>query len=108
MNEHVKTFTAENFDTEVLQSSLPVLVDVWAEWCGPCKRLGPVIDETAPEYAGEFIIGKLNADEHGSTCAEYGIRSIPTLLIFKDGKVTATAVGGKTKAELKAFIDANK
>lgn len=94
-------FTDQNFETEVLKSEKPVLVDFWAEWCGPCQMMGPIIDELAEEVKDEYKVGKLNVDENRETAAKYGIMSIPTLIIFKDGKVVKQLVGVQSKEGLK-------
>lgn len=94
-----------NFKKEILESKLPCLVDFWAEWCGPCRRVGPVVEEVAAEYEGKFKIAKLNVDEGQKTASTYGVMSIPTLLFFKDGKVAEQVVGAIGKAELKAKIE---
>jgi len=95
------------FDSEVLQSTTPVLVDYWAEWCGPCKMIAPILDDLARDYAGKLKIAKLNIDENQATPPKYGIRGIPTLMLFKNGDVAATKVGALSKTQLSAFIDAN-
>ena len=99
------TLTQENFPNEVLQASTPVLVDFWAEWCGPCKMIAPVLDELAEEYEGKVKIGKVNIDEQQGLAAEYGIRAIPTLLLFHQGQVAEQIVGLKSKRDLKASLD---
>lgn len=96
-----------SFDAEVLQSATPVLVDYWAEWCGPCKMIAPILDDVAREYGGKLKVAKLNIDENQATPPKYGIRGIPTLMLFKNGNVEATKVGALSKGQLVAFIDAN-
>ena len=100
MSSHTKNFTKDNFKAEVLESDKPVLVDFWAEWCGPCKMLTPTIDLIADEYSDKFSIGKLNVDQNSDIAAEYGIRSIPCLLFFKDGEVQEQKVGVVEKEEI--------
>lgn len=107
MSEKIVHVTDDNFESEVLQSSAPVLVDYWAEWCGPCKMIAPVLDEIANEYDGRVKIAKLNIDDNPNTPPRYGIRGIPTLMLFKDGEVEATKVGAVSKSQLTAFIDSN-
>ena len=104
-NPNLVTLTKENFAQEVLQSYTPVLVDFWAEWCGPCKMIAPILDELADEYQGRVKIGKLNIDDHQSLATEYGIRAIPTLLLFHEGQVAEQIVGLRSKRDLKASFD---
>src|SRR5271163_1793876 len=101
----IVTLTQENFSQNVLQSQTPVLVDFWAEWCGPCKMIAPLLDELAGEYDGRVRIGKVNIDEEQSLAAEYGVRAIPTLLFFKSGEVAGQIVGMCSKRDLKSNID---
>ena len=107
MSEHIHYVTDDSFEAEVLQSQQPVLVDYWAEWCGPCKMIAPILDEIAAEYAGKLKVAKVNIDDNQATPAKYGIRGIPTLMIFKNGNVEATKVGALSKSQLAAFIDSN-
>lgn len=99
--------TDETFERDVLKSDRPVLVDYWAEWCGPCKMINPILEEISEEYAGKLTIAKFNIDENPSTPPKYGIRGIPTLMLFKDGNVEATKVGAVSKSQLSAFIESN-
>ncbi|HTX21505.1 MAG TPA: thioredoxin [Candidatus Aquilonibacter sp.] len=101
----IVNLTRDNFEKEALQSTTPVLVDFWAEWCGPCKMIAPLLDELADEYDGKVKIGKVNIDEHQSLAAEYGIRAIPTLLLINKGQVAEQMVGAKSKRDLKASLD---
>ena len=101
----ISALTQDNFEKEVLQSTTPVLVDFWAEWCGPCKMIAPLLDELADEYDGKIKIGKVNIDEQQALATKYGIRGIPTLMLFKDGQLAATKVGALSKAQLTAFLD---
>ena len=105
MGEFTKEFTDDNFETEVIQSAQPVLVDFWAEWCGPCRQIAPAVDEVAVEYEGRAVVGKVNIDHHPEIASEYGIRSIPNLLIFSDGKVQQQIVGAVGKGELSEAIN---
>ena len=107
MSEHIHHVTDGNFDSEVLQSQTPVLVDYWAEWCGPCKMIASILDDVAKDYAGKLKVAKLNIDDNQDTPAKYGIRGIPTLMLFKGGNVEATKVGALSKSQLTAFIDSN-
>ena len=105
MSEHIHYITDDTFAAEVLQSPLPVLVDYWAEWCGPCKMIAPILDEISKEYAGRLKVAKLNIDDNQTTPASYAVRGIPTLMLFKNGNVEATKVGALSKSQLSAFID---
>jgi thioredoxin 1 len=107
MSEHIHHVTDASFKAEVLDSPLPVLVDYWAEWCGPCKMIAPILDDVAKEYAGKLKVAKLNIDENQETPAKFGVRGIPTLMLFKGGNVEATKVGALSKSQLTAFIDSN-
>jgi thioredoxin 1 len=105
MSEHIKNVSDVSFDADVLKSSQPVLVDYWAAWCGPCKMIAPMLEEVSAEYAGKVTIAKLNVDENPETAAKFGIRGIPTLMLFKDGQVAATKVGALSKSQLTAFLN---
>ena len=107
MSEHIHYVSDSTFDAEVLQSQLPVLVDFWAEWCVPCRMITPILDEVAKEYAGRLTVTKLNVDENQQTPQKFGIRGIPTLMLFKNGNVEATKVGAVSKSQLVAFIDSH-
>ena len=107
MSNDIVYLSDDSFEQEVLQSELPVLVDYWAEWCGPCKMIAPILDEIVTEYAGKLKVAKLNIDDNSETPPKYGIRGIPTLMIFKNGEVEATKVGALSKSQLTAFIDSN-
>ena len=105
MSKNIIHLSDATFETEVLQSTVPVLVDYWAEWCGPCKMIAPILDDVASVYAGRLTVAKMNVDENRAVPAQYGIRGIPTLMVFKDGQLAATKVGALSKAQLIAFID---
>jgi len=105
MSEHIKHVSDASFDADVLKADGPVLVDLWAAWCGPCRMIAPILDQLATEYQGRVTIAKLNVDENPDTAAKYQVRSIPTLLLFKDGQVAATKVGAASKSDLSAFLD---
>ncbi len=101
--QNVKEFTDGNFEQEVLKSSEPVLVDFWAEWCGPCRMVGPILDEIAKEYAGKLTVAKVNIDENPMTPTQFAVRGIPTMILFKDGKPVDTKVGAAPRSEMKAW-----
>jgi thioredoxin 1 len=107
MSEHIQQVTDDTFEAEVLKATQPVLVDYWAEWCGPCKMIAPILDEVAKQYEGKLKVAKLNIDDNQATPPKYGIRGIPTLMLFKNGSVAATKVGAVSKSQLSAFIDSN-
>lgn len=107
MSSHIVYVSDASFEEEVLKASGPVLVDYWADWCGPCKMIAPILDEIASEYNGKIKVAKLNIDENPQTPPRYGIRGIPTLMLFKGGNVEATKVGAVSKSQLTAFIDSN-
>jgi thioredoxin 1 len=107
MSEHILHVSDDTFDSEVLNSSVPVLVDFWAEWCGPCKMIAPTLDEVAKEYSGRLKVAKVNVDQNQGIPPKYGIRGIPTLILFKNGNAEATKVGAVSKSQLTAFIDSN-
>jgi thioredoxin 1 len=104
-SEHVKTFTDGNFDELVIKSPLPVLVDFWAEWCGPCRRLSPTVESIAAQYAGKVTVGKLNVDENQSTATKFQIRGIPAVLLFKDGQIVESLVGLRPAEDFKKALD---
>ncbi|HWF19906.1 MAG TPA: thioredoxin TrxA [Verrucomicrobiae bacterium] len=104
-SSNIIILTKDNFENEVLKSQTPVLVDFWAEWCGPCKMIAPILDELADEYTGKVIIGKVNIDDHQNLATEYGVRAIPTLLLFQNGQVAEQIVGLRSKRDLKASFD---
>lgn len=105
MSENTLAVTDNSFEKEVLKSDVPVLVDFWAEWCGPCKMIGPILEEVAKERKGKLTIAKINIDENSETPVKYNVLGIPTLILFKQGKVEATKVGALTKTQLSAFLD---
>ncbi len=107
MSEHIIHVTDATFKAEVLDSAVPTIVDFWAEWCGPCKMIAPILDDIAKEYAGKLKVTKINIDDNPKTPGEFGIRGIPTLLLFKGGSVEAQKVGALSKSQLTAFIDSN-
>lgn len=107
MSEHIHHVTDASFEADVIKADLPVLVDYWAEWCGPCKMIAPILDEVARDYAGKLRVAKVNIDENQDTPARFGIRGIPTLMLFKDGNVEATKVGALSKSQLTAFLDSH-
>ena len=107
MSDNITHLSDASFEQEVLQSTVPVLVDYWAEWCGPCKMIAPILDDISKEYAGRLKVAKLNIDDNQSTPPKYGIRGIPTLMLIKNGNVEATKVGALSKSQLSAFIDSN-
>ena len=104
-SQSIRRVTDDTFEPEVLKADTPVLVDYWAEWCGPCKSIAPILDEVAREYEGRLKIAKINVDENQQVPAKFGIRGIPTLMLFKDGQLAATKVGALSKAQLTAFLD---
>jgi len=104
-SESIKHVSDATFESDVLQSDVPVLVDYWAEWCGPCKMIAPILDEVSGSYAGKLQIAKMNVDENREIPAKFGIRGIPTLMVFKKGQLAATKVGAMSKSQLTAFID---
>ncbi|MBP7079864.1 MAG: thioredoxin TrxA [Rhodocyclaceae bacterium] len=107
MSEHILHVTDDSFKTEVLDSAIPALVDFWAEWCGPCKMIAPILEDVAVAYGGKLKVVKINIDDNPKTPGEYGIRGIPTLLLFKGGNLEAQKVGAVSKSQLTSFIDSN-
>lgn len=107
MSENILSLSDSSFEQDVLKSDIPVLVDYWAEWCGPCKMIAPLLDDVAGEYAGRVKVAKLNIDENQEVPGKYGVRGIPTLMLFMNGEVEATKVGALSKSQLTAFLDSN-
>ncbi|CAN5133845.1 thioredoxin TrxA [soil metagenome] len=107
MSELIKHISDASFEEDVLKSETPVLVDYWAEWCGPCKMIAPILDEVSKEYAGKVSVAKLNVDDNQGTAAKFQVRGIPTLMLFKGGSVVATKIGALSKSQLTSFLDAN-
>ena len=105
MSDNIINVTDSSFEQEVLSSEIPVLLDYWAEWCGPCKMIAPILNDIADEYSGKIKVAKINIDENPGTPAKFGVRGIPTLMIFKSGTIEATKVGAMSKSQLSAFID---
>jgi len=103
----IKQVTDDSFEQDVLKSDIPVLVDYWAEWCGPCKMIAPILDEVARDYEGRLQVGKLNVDENPATTAKYTVRGIPTLMLFKNGSMVASKVGALSKSQLTVFLDSH-
>ncbi len=107
VSDKIVYLSDDSFESDVIQADVPVLVDYWAEWCGPCKMIAPILEEIADEYDGRLTVAKLNIDENSNTPPKYGIRGIPTLMLFKGGEVEATKVGALSKSQLTAFLDSN-
>lgn len=107
MSEHIKHISDASFENDVVKSDTPVLVDYWAEWCGPCRMIAPLLDEVAQEFKGRVTVAKMNVDENQATPAKFGIRGIPTLMMFKNGAVVGTKVGAVSKSQLTAFVESN-
>ncbi len=107
MSDLIKHVSDASFETDVVKSDRPVLVDYWAEWCGPCKMIAPILDEVAKDYTGRLTVAKVDVDQNQGTASKFGIRGIPTLMLFKNGAVVATKVGALSKSQLTAFIDSN-
>jgi thioredoxin 1 len=107
MSQSPKTVTDQSFEDDVLKSSKPVLVDYWAEWCGPCKMIGPIVEESATRYADRLTVVKLNVDENPATATRFHVRGIPTLMLFKNGQPVATHIGSLSKGQLQTFVETN-
>jgi thioredoxin 1 len=107
MSDQIHNVSDSTFEAEVAQSSLPVLIDFWAEWCGPCKAIAPILDEIADQYAGRLTVAKMNIDTNPATPGKYAVRSVPTLMLFKNGNVEATNIGAMSKSQLATFIDSH-
>lgn len=107
MSENIKDITDDSFDKEVINAGLPVLLDFWAPWCGPCNAMAPVLDEIATAYAGKVIVAKINIDDNSATPQKFGVRGIPTLMLFKNGELESTKVGTVSKSQLSAFLDSH-
>ena len=107
MSEHIKHITDASFEADVLKSDKPVLLDFWAEWCGPCKQIAPILEDLAKEYDGKIVVGKVDVDKNTAVSAKFGIRGIPTLILFKNGVEIAKKVGGMPKAAIASFIESN-
>ena len=107
MSEHIKTVTDQSFEADVMNAKLPVLLDFWAPWCGPCNAIAPVLEEIAAAYQGKLIVAKINIDDNSATPTKFGVRGIPTLMLFKNGELESTKVGQVSKTQLSAFLDSH-